>query len=159
MRSKDANRLGRYIIREYPIAVGGDSTPQAWLFVPREISFDFHTHFADNRRYTFDNRGIDMAQETIDFYSNSTFVTSSQYDVTFQFQNIIAKVVQTDEEGIKTIPRVEGTCHVKMSPQHAKAVAAILVKHIKDYEQKNHVVLPMTTDTQKIWDEYVNAGG
>jgi hypothetical protein len=40
-----------------------------------------------------------------------------------------------------------------MSPQHAKSLAALLLKHLVDYEQKHGLKLPIPPEMQRIWDE------
>jgi hypothetical protein len=42
-----------------------------------------------------------------------------------------------------------------MSPQHAKSLAALLLKHTIDYERKHNLRLPIPPEMQQIWDELI----
>jgi len=92
-----------------------------------------------------------MDHEERDFYANFVQVTTSLYDVTLHFR------VQTPvsiEQGQKPIVESKEVCSVRMSPQHAKSVAALLVKHIADYERDNGLDLPIPPNIKEIWDKY-----
>jgi hypothetical protein len=92
-----------------------------------------------------------MDHEERDFYANSVLVTTSLYDVTLRFK------VQTPvaiEQGQEPIVESKEICSVRMSPQHAKSVAALLVKHTVDYERDNGLDLPIPPNIREIWDEY-----
>lgn len=92
-----------------------------------------------------------MDYEDQDFYANSVQVTTSLYDVTLHFR------VQTPvfiEQGQEPVAESREVCSVRMSPQHAKSVAALLVKHIADYEKENELDLPIPPNIKEIWDKH-----
>jgi len=99
-----------------------------------------------------------MAEDTLRFYSNSTRVVSTLFDLTFEFrrQAPLPEEEETATEGVTafTVAR----CQVSVSLQHAKAIAAILTKHIKNYEAAHGVTLPLPEDMQAIWSEWMEGG-
>ena len=94
-----------------------------------------------------------MDIESINFYANAANVTTSVYDVTLQFrtQSPIGSV-----EGNKP-PMIEtsGICNVRMSPQHAKSLAALLVRQIIEYEKQFGVKLALPPDMEEFWKDAV----
>ena len=46
--------------------------------------------------------------------------------------------------------------NVRMSPQHAKALAALLVHHVMGYEKQHNAELPLPPEIQGIWKRCVN---
>ena len=62
------------------------------------------------------------------FYANSVQVMQGPYDVTLTFRHIFDLVDGTAQG--KTVARVA------MSPQHAKALVAVLMERVALYEQK-----------------------
>ena len=96
-----------------------------------------------------------MNDDRHDFYANAVNIVTSIYDVTLHFRTQSPISV---EEGKQPIIEVSGSCSVRMSPQHAKSLAALLVKQIADYEDRNNVKLPLPPDIQKLWDECVKKG-
>jgi hypothetical protein len=88
-----------------------------------------------------------MDHEERDFYANSVLVTTSLYDVTLNFR--VQTLIEQGQE-----PILKQVCRVMMSPQHAKSVAALLVKHIADYERDNGLDLPTPPNIKEIWDKY-----
>jgi hypothetical protein len=93
-----------------------------------------------------------MAHEEHDFYANSVQVTTSLYDVTLYFR--VQTPVFTEDQDQE--PQVESkqVCSVRMSPQQAKSVAALLVKQISDYEKENGLDLPIPPKIEEIWSKY-----
>ena len=65
-----------------------------------------------------------VEKEVPDFYVNQVNLVFSQYDILFNF-------------GLKTDPQADPkqVVRVRMSPEHVKVFALILVKHIKLYEK------------------------
>lgn len=95
-----------------------------------------------------------MEKENIDFYTNSLIIYGSEYEITLRFANSLAEVQRGEEADGLPIQEI-GICNVRMSPQHAKATAALLIKHIRIYEKEHGVKLPLPENVKKIWDEFV----
>lgn len=97
-----------------------------------------------------------MDDHPVNFYANAVNITSSIYDISLAFKS---QAPQIDNQGnvmlIKDQPvvNVADELIVRMSPQHAKALAAILVKHIKQYEKQFGVELPLPPDMKILWGE------
>lgn len=90
-----------------------------------------------------------------EFYANAVNVLTSVYDVTLGFRTQSPVFL---EEGKPPMIEVSGTCNIRMSPQHAKSLAALLVKQIIEYEDREKVKLPLPPDIQKFWDQCVKKG-
>ena len=92
-----------------------------------------------------------MDDNRFDFYANAVNVVMGLYDLILSFstQSFVGM-----QEG-KPVIESGSTCNVRMSPQHAKSLAAILVSNVKEYETKFNVVLPITEDLQKKWEEFI----
>jgi len=92
-----------------------------------------------------------MDQETKHFYANATAVFLGVYDVVlkFQTQGPAEKNDVAQESGIQVIDRFD----VRMSPQHAKALAALLAKNVLEYEKMFNVQLPITPEIEPYWKE------
>jgi len=88
------------------------------------------------------------------FYVNSTAVFLSVYDVLlkFQTQGPAEKTDVAQESGIEVIDRFD----VRMSPQHAKALAALLAKNVLEYEKMFSIQLPITPETEPYWKEFTS---
>lgn len=88
------------------------------------------------------------------FYANAVNISTSIYDVSLFFS--IQSPVGMEKE---SSPMVETSlqCSVRMSPQHAKALAALLVKHIRDYEKQYSVTLPLPEELHPLWKDIENA--
>lgn len=97
-----------------------------------------------------------MENRTYDFYANATDVTTTAYDITLRFRTQTPMAVEADTK--EQVFEVSGMCNVRMSPQHAKSLAAILAKHVVDYEMRYDVRLPVPDTIVEIWDHYVEGG-
>jgi len=64
------------------------------------------------------------------FYVNNTLVETSVWDVRLR----LGETLETDREN--NILRVRELATVRMSPQHAQVVHAILSKHLENYERQ-----------------------
>jgi hypothetical protein len=95
-----------------------------------------------------------MSEEPIDVYANSVTVTTSVYDALLVFGTRTAVPMQ---QGQKPLIEVDEKCRIRMSPQHAKSLAALLLKHTTDYEKKHNLRLPIPPEMQQIWDELIKA--
>jgi hypothetical protein len=93
-----------------------------------------------------------MTQESTDIYANSVSVTTSVYDVILAFGTRTAITLQ---QGQKPLVEVDEKCRIRMSPQHAKSLAALLVKHVSDYEGQHNLQLPIPPEMQQLWDTLV----
>lgn len=93
-----------------------------------------------------------MTEIPIEFYANAVNIGTSVYDLTLNFR------LQSGEKNPETgeiIITVSAENNIRMSPQHAKALAALLVKHIKEYENQFSIELPLPEDITKIWEDEV----
>lgn len=81
-----------------------------------------------------------------DRYANSARVAASVFEVLIEFILLTPKELAADG------PTAE-TFRVRMSPQHAKALAALLAKHVSEYERQFGVQLPIPGEMQQLWDE------
>ena len=70
------------------------------------------------------------------FYSNSSKVMSSPYDVTIQFERVTAPKLSANMENSDFLPEVSEILELSMSPSHAKAVLIGLYNTILSYEEK-----------------------
>ena len=93
-----------------------------------------------------------MTEESVDVYTNSVSVTTSVYDALLVFGTRTAVTMQP---GQKPLVEVDEKCRIRMSPQHAKSLAALLLKHTVDYERKHNLHLPIPPEMQEIWDTLV----
>ena len=75
-------------------------------------------------------------EEVPEFYANNVRVLTSLYDVSLAFN------VQNLPESADDTRQHKPVCIVRMSPQHAKSLAQILVQHVKRYEEDQGVSLP-----------------
>lgn len=89
-------------------------------------------------------------------YTNSVNVVTSLYDVTLRFgmQEPSSTKPQGDKDEVIEV-NVTPVVNVSMSPQHSKALAALLTRYILDYEHAHGVVLPMTESVKAIWDDLI----
>ena len=92
-----------------------------------------------------------MDENKYEFYANAVNVLTSVYDVTLSFRAQSPVVLEPDKAPIMQASEI---CNVRMSPQHAKALSAILLKHILQYEKENHIKLPLPDDVSQIWNEF-----
>jgi hypothetical protein len=97
-------------------------------------------------------KGGKMTQETMDVYANSVSVTTSVYDVLLVFGTRTAVGVQ---QGQKPFVEADEKCRIRMSPQHAKSLAALLLRHVIDYERQHNLRLPIPPEMQQIWETTV----
>ncbi|MGA9397759.1 MAG: DUF3467 domain-containing protein [Anaerolineaceae bacterium] len=97
-----------------------------------------------------------MDNQLDNFYANAVNIASSVYDVTLQFKN---QTPQIDSKGNlieisgKPAINITGEMTIRMSPQHAKALATILCEHVKLYEKQYNIVLPLQPDLKSKWDK------
>ena len=96
-----------------------------------------------------------MSQERTEFYANTVGIVMNVYDVTLQFSTQSAVAV---EKGKPPITEVAGVCNVRMSPQHAKSLVALLARHIVEYERTHGITLPIPGNLKGLWDTYIRQG-
>lgn len=84
--------------------------------------------------------------ESRDFYANTARMATSVYEVLIELARV------TPAEMTAGVVEVE-TMRVRMSPQHAKALAAMLVKHVREYERQYGVQLKVPDEMQALWNE------
>ncbi len=90
-----------------------------------------------------------MNEDRQDFYANSVNLITSIYDVTIQFRTQSPVSIELGKE---PIIEAVGLLNIRMSPQHAKALAALLVKHISDYENQYGFELPIEEKLSEFWE-------
>ena len=93
-----------------------------------------------------------MDETRSDFYANAVNVSTSIYDVSLFFSIQSPVVIDKDS---KPLVETSAQCNVRMSPQHAKALAALLAKHIKKYEEDHKMELPLQDDLAILWKEHI----
>lgn len=76
------------------------------------------------------NRKVEKSPTFVSLYSNDTQVQVSPWDVRLIF-GVIAEAATVEQPTVT----VETLGEVRMSPQHAKVVAAILIGQLKIYEE------------------------
>jgi hypothetical protein len=91
-----------------------------------------------------------MVEESPHYYCNSTNVISSIYDVLLAFRAQSPASISPDGQPSALVTTQEFTVH--MSPQHAKAMATLLMKHVLAYEEQFKISLPLPDDIKAIWD-------
>jgi hypothetical protein len=93
-----------------------------------------------------------MNENRMDFYANAVNVLTSLYDVTLNFRTQSPIVAESGKP-----PMIEAfaECNIRMSPQHAKALAALLVRQILQYEDEFKVNLPVDPNILEFWQKYV----
>ena len=100
-----------------------------------------------------------MEKEHMNFYANAINMASSIYDITFDLKSQSPHIDQTGkilQLNGQPVINVSEEITVRMSPQHAKAFAVLLVKNIIEYEKQFGIKLPLTPDLQKLWDENIS---
>ena len=90
------------------------------------------------------------------FYANSVHIIMSIYDVllSFRTQAPLRVEEQVQESAVVSTDEFD----VRMSPQHAKALAALLIKNIREYEKQFNTQIIIPPDLQTMWDEAVRKG-
>lgn len=92
--------------------------------------------------------------EEYDFYANNLNILASVYDITLNFS--IRLPIKIDKEaGVVTETEDIHPVRIRMSPQHAKSLAALLVNHIKNYEKEHNVNLPVPDNMAQMWNQLV----
>jgi len=92
------------------------------------------------------------------FYANAVNISASVYDVSLAFKT---QSPQIDVNGNVMINQgqpvivVEGETTIRMSPQHAKAMAALILKQVLDYEKQFNIVLPLQPELKALWEDNV----
>ena len=66
---------------------------------------------------------VQQVPEVAEIYTNSLQVLVSPYEFLLQL-------------GLETSGKVKPICNIRMSPQHAKKLAEVLTKSIREYEEK-----------------------
>lgn len=85
-----------------------------------------------------------------EYYSNAVNVIRSIYDVTLEFNTNTPVGIK---EGKPSIIQAASGCRVRMSPQHAKALAALLMHHVVEYEKQFNMTLPLEDNIDALWKE------
>lgn len=91
--------------------------------------------------------------EPIQFYANAVNLATGLYDITLQFR--IQAPIGPIEPGVEPMIETVSICNVRMSPQHAKALAGLLVSNVLGYEKQFKVELPLPPDIEELWQKFV----
>ena len=95
-----------------------------------------------------------MDEERTDFYANAVSVTTTIYDMTLQFRTQSAVAIEKNKAPIL---EARDLLNVRMSPQHAKSLAALLVRHVIDYERQHGLTLPVPPELQQLWNTLIHS--
>jgi hypothetical protein len=95
-------------------------------------------------------------EETKNFYTNAVSVLASLYDVTLQFKTQVP-IGTLDPNKIPAI-EVTDQFYVRMSPQHAKALAVLLLKNVQDYESQFQTKLVLPPEMEQMWADLIGSG-
>ena len=99
-----------------------------------------------------------MENQPVNFYTNAVSVAISIFDLTIAMRS---QSPQIDQSGNMLVLNGQPTINVcdeltvRMSPQHAKALAVLLVKNIIEYEKQFDVKLPLEPELTKLWAEVI----
>lgn len=99
-----------------------------------------------------------MENQSRIFYANAVNIATSIYDITIDLKNQspqidpTGKIMQLND---KPVIDVTEELIVRMSPQHAKAFAAVLVENIIGYEKQFGITIPLTPEIKKFWEENI----
>ena len=93
-----------------------------------------------------------MSENPSEFYANAVNIIANLYDVTLNFR---AQSPVALEGGKPMVLQTTNECTVRMSPQHAKALAVLLVDHIKQYEKQFKIELPVEENLLPKWNEFI----
>jgi hypothetical protein len=89
---------------------------------------------------TPDNYQVRRSEKFVRVYSNNAAVIGTPFDFVLTF----GEVIRLSEETY-----IEQTASVTMSPQHAKALAVVLLNNIKEYEKNMGTIpLPMSDTSE-----------
>jgi hypothetical protein len=89
-----------------------------------------------------------MAESPNEFYANAVNIIANLYDVTLNFR---AQSPASIDDGKTILVQSTSECTVRMSPQHAKALAVLLVQHITQYEKQFNIALPIEDNLLNLW--------
>ena len=70
-----------------------------------------------------EEKKINPVAEIPEIYTNNVRTVITAYEVLLQL-------------GLETSGKVKAICNIRMSPQHAKRLAEVLTKSIREYEEK-----------------------
>ena len=97
-----------------------------------------------------------MDEKSKNFYANAVNMSVSLYDVTFVFRSqspLIDDTGQLMQNNGQPLINVSDELVVRMSPQHAKALASLLVKNVIAYEKQFNLTLPLPPEIEQFWKE------
>jgi len=100
-----------------------------------------------------------MDNQSKEFYANAVNLAMNLYDVTFILKSQTPQIDQNGNLQLvdnEPVIIVNDELIVRMSPQHAKSFALLLIKNIMDYEETFNVKLPLPPELQKYWDNIFN---
>ena len=89
-----------------------------------------------------------MPDNPNEFYANAVNIMSSLYDLTLSFRSQTPVLVDPSKP---PIIQSSNECNIRMSPQHAKALAALLVDQVRQYEDRFKLELPVEDNIIEIW--------
>ena len=96
-----------------------------------------------------------MSESPNEFYANAVNIMANLYDLTLSFRAQTPVLVDPAKP-----PMIQSSneCNVRMSPQHAKALAALLVDQVQKYEEQFNIVLPIEDNIAGIWKSLSKKG-
>ncbi|HCC79412.1 MAG: hypothetical protein A2X25_06800 [Chloroflexi bacterium GWB2_49_20] len=100
-----------------------------------------------------------MDDNSKEFYTNAVNVIGSVFDVTLIFRSqspqidANGKIIDLNGSHSQPVLNISNEMIVRMSPQHAKALATLLVQQVVQYENSFKLTLPLTPELERIWTE------
>ena len=95
--------------------------------------------------------------ENNEYYANAVNIIANLYDVTLNFRAQSPVSVQPD--GSAAMLQATSEVTVRMSPQHAKALAVLLTQHIVNYEKQFNIELPIEDNLMQQWKNLIKREG
>jgi len=99
-----------------------------------------------------------MENKSYNFYANAVNIATSIYDITIDLKSqspqidSMGKIIQMHDQPVMDVSE---EIIVRMSPQHAKAFAALLVKNIIEYEKQFNGTIPLIPEIKELWEKNI----
>lgn len=89
-----------------------------------------------------------------DYYSNAARISTGLHDVVLEF-HLATPAPQVAVDETESNAESEILCRVRLSQQHAKAIAAYLVHQLLEYERNYEIEIPVRDDAKAIWNSII----
>ena len=97
-----------------------------------------------------------MDDKPKNFYANAVNLLTSIFDITMVFRSQSPQIDDTGKALLlngQPILSITDEITIRMSPQHAKALASLLVQQTIEYEKQFGIKLPLPPDLENIWKQ------